>query len=56
MIVEVLAIISIPAIAVCGFLLGRESIEKQEYAAYRAGMRDGYEEIAKENKVVRMAR
>ena len=56
MIIEILAIISIPAIASTAYLLGKQSVENRENQAYRAGVRDGYEEAAKENKVVRIAR
>ena len=56
MIVEILAIISIPAIASTAFLLGQKSVESHEDAAYRAGLQDGYEEGRKEEKIVRMAR
>ncbi|WPJ91050.1 hypothetical protein R0V13_01280 [Facklamia hominis] len=56
MFVEILAIISIPAIASTAFLLGQKSVESRENAAYRAGLQDGYEEGRKEEKIVRMAR
>ncbi|EKB54500.1 hypothetical protein [Facklamia hominis] len=56
MIIEILAILAIPAIASTAFLLGQKSVESRENAAYRAGLQDGYEEAARENKVVRMAR
>lgn len=56
MFVEILAIISIPAIASTAFLLGQKSVESRENQAYRAGLQDGYEEGRKEEKIVRMAR
>lgn len=56
MIIEILAIISIPAIASTAFLLGQKSVESQENRAYRAGLNDGYSEAKKEEKVVRMAK
>lgn len=56
MIIEILAIISIPAIASTAFLLGQKSVESQENRAYRAGLHDGYSEAKKEEKVVRMAK
>lgn len=56
MIIEILAIISIPAVASTAFLLGQKSVESRENAAYRAGLQDGYEEGRKEEKIVRMAR
>ena len=56
MIIEILAILAIPAVASTAFLLGQKSVESRENAAYRAGLQDGYEEASKENKVVRMAR
>ena len=56
MFVEILAIIAVPMVGLTGFLLGRESAVEREEKAYRVGLRDGYEEAAKENKVVRMAR
>ncbi|MFN0602671.1 hypothetical protein [Facklamia hominis] len=60
MIIEILAIISIPAIASTAFLLGQKSVESRENVAYRAGVndgyQDGYEQGRKEEKIVRMAR
>ena len=56
MIIEILAIISIPAIASTAYLLGKQSVESRENEAYRCGLQDGYEEAARENKVVRMTR
>lgn len=56
MIVEILAILAIPAIAATSFLLGQKSVENQENRAYRAGLQDGYEEGRKEEKIVRVAR
>ena len=56
MIIEILAIISIPAIASTAFLLGQKSVESRENQAYRAGLQDGYEEGRKEEKIVRVAR
>lgn len=56
MIIEILAILAIPAVASTAFLLGRQSVESRENQAYQEGLRDGYEEAAKENKIVRMAR
>ena len=61
MIIEILAIISIPAIASTSFLLGQKSVESRENRAYRAGARDGYSEGYQdgreaEGKVVKMAR
>lgn len=61
MIIEILAIISIPAIASTAFLLGQKSVENQENRAYRTGLNDGYSDGYQdgkeaEGKVVRMAR
>lgn len=61
MIIEILAILAIPAVASTAFLLGQKSVENQENRAYRAGLQDGYEEGYQngreaEGKVVRMAR
>lgn len=61
MIIEILAIISIPAIASTAFLLGQKSVESRENAAYRAGMQEGYSDGYQdgreaEGKLVRIAR
>ena len=61
MIIEILAIISIPAIASTAFLLGQKSVESQENRAYRAGMQEGYSDgyhdgREAEGKLVRLAR
>lgn len=56
MIVEILAILAIPAVASTAFLLGQKSVESRENQAYRAGLQDGYEEGRKEEKIVRMVK
>lgn len=57
MIIEILAIISIPAIASTAYLLGKQSVESRENQAYRVGVRDGYHEgIESQSKVLRMAK
>lgn len=61
MIVEILAILAIPAVASTAFLLGRQSVESRENAAYRAGMQEGYSDgyhdgREAEGKLVRLAR
>ena len=57
MIIEILAIISIPAIASTAYLIGKQSVENRENQAYRAGVRDGYHEgIESQSKVLRMAK
>lgn len=53
MFVEILAILAIPSIALCGFLLGKQSAKNDEDKAYRIGLRDGYDDAkASENNVV----
>lgn len=61
MIVEILATIAVPAIAMSFYLLGQRSVKSQENRAYRTGLQDGYSDgyqagAEAENKIVRMAR
>lgn len=57
MIIEILAILAIPAIASTAYLLGKQSVESRENEAYRCGLQDGYHEgIESQSKVLRMAK
>ncbi|WP_162890778.1 hypothetical protein [Suicoccus acidiformans] len=52
MYIEIMAILAVPAIGLCGFLLGKQSVQSDENKAYRAGLRDGYDDAKASNNVV----
>lgn len=53
MYIEIMAIIAVPMIGLCGFLLGKQSVKTDEEKAYRIGLRDGYDDAkAAESNVV----